>query len=316
MFFYPQFPLTLNTKKYKISVYETKKIIEFGGIVLSENYMPTGDYDKTLESSESLALYEGSRFVRFIKETIAGFKYGTKTNPKVKGNTISYIDTMGRLITQEQTFVDGEDDTKIERIVRRISTSAKTEAINSIEVIEKKKGTNNELKEQVRNFYTTEEDYKDKAHEPKIKEITYYTEGEKCLMRKTIERALDESEMKKRFEIGAIKLNPLVPDTVKKEIVRSKVIYTVDRQKTEDTIEDKLKPFGTHLQINETEKTYILTDEINPEFDEIKDYVGPTELEKDIILFSSKEPKARIEEINNITFSSGKIHQISTSIAN
>ena len=105
--------------------------------------MPTGDYDKTLESSESLALYEGSRFMRFIKETIAGFKYGTKTNPKVKGNTISYIDTMGRLITQEQTFVDGENDTKIERIVRRISTSAKTEAINSIEVIEKKKGTNN-----------------------------------------------------------------------------------------------------------------------------------------------------------------------------
>lgn len=278
--------------------------------------MPTGDYDKTLESSESLALYEGSRFMRFIKETIAGFKYGTKTNPKVKGNTISYIDTMGRLITQEQTFVDAADDIKIERIVRRISTSAKTEAINSIEVIEKKKGTNNELKEQVRNFYTTEEDYKEKAHEPKIKEITYYTEGEKCLMRKTIERALDESEMRKRFEIGAIKLNPLVPDTVKKEIVRSKVIYTVDRQKTEDAIEDKLKPFGTHLQINETEKTYILTDEINPEFDEIKDYVGPTELEKDIILFSSKEPKARIEEINNITFSSGKIHQISTSIAN
>ena len=55
-------------------------------------------------------------------------------------------------------------------------------------------------------------------------------------MRKTIERALDESEMKKRFEIGAIKLNPLVPETVKKEIVRSKVIYTVDRQKTEDSI--------------------------------------------------------------------------------
>lgn len=278
--------------------------------------MPTGDYDKTLESSESLALYEGSRIMRFIKETIAGFKYGTKSNPKVKGNTISYIDTMGRLITQEQTFFDGADNTKVERIVRRISTSAKTEAINSIEVIEKKKGTNNELKEQVRNFYTTEEDYKEKAHEPKIKEITYYTDGEKCLMRKTIERSLDESEMKKRFEIGSIKLNPLVPDTVKKEIVRSKLIYTVDRQKTENTIEDKLKPFGTHLQINETEKTYILTDEINPEFDEIKDYVGPTELEKDVILFSSKEPKARIEEINNITFSSGKIHQIKTSIAN
>lgn len=279
-------------------------------------YMPAGDYDKTLESSESLALYEGSKFMRFIKETIAGFKYGTKSNPKVKGNTISYIDTMGRLITQEQTFIDGEDNTKIERIVRRISTSAKTEAINSIEVIEKKKGTNNELKEQVRNFYTTEEEYKEKAHEPKIKEITYYAEGEKCLMRKTIERALDEAEMKKRFEIGAIRLNPLVPDSVKKEIVKSKLIYTIDTQKTENAIEDKLKPFGTHLQINETEKMYILSNEINPEFDEIKDYVGPTEVEKDIILYSAKEPKARIEEIDNITFSSGKIHKISTAIAN
>lgn len=278
--------------------------------------MPAGDYDKTLESSESLALYEGSKFMRFIKETIAGFKYGTKSNPKVKGNTISYIDTMGRLITQEQTFIDGEDNTKIERIVRRISTSAKTEAINSIEVIEKKKGTNNELKEQVRNFYTTEEEYKEKAHEPKIKEITYYSDGENCLMRKTIERALDEAEMKKRFEIGAIRLNPLVPDSVKKEIVKSKLIYTIDRQKTENAIEDKLKPFGTHLQINETEKMYILSNEINPEFDEIKDYVGPTELEKDVILYSAKEPKARIEEIDNITFSSGKIHKISTAIAN
>ena len=48
--------------------------------------MPAGDYDKTLESSEALAIYEGSRFMRFLKDTLAGFKYGTKSNPKVKGN--------------------------------------------------------------------------------------------------------------------------------------------------------------------------------------------------------------------------------------
>ncbi len=277
--------------------------------------MPAGDYDKTLESSEALAIYEGSRFMRFLKDTIAGFKYGTKSNPKVKGNVISYIDPMGRLITQEKTLSDEKDNMKIERIVRKISTTAKTEAFTSIEVIEQKRDANNELKEQVRNFYPTEEAYAENEHEPKIKEITYYGE-DNCLLRKTIERSLDEAEMRKRFEIGAIKLNPLVPDTVKKEIVKSKVIYTVDKQKTENEIEDKLKAFGTHLQINETEKTYITVDDLNPEFDEIKDYVGPTEEEKDIILYSSLEPKARIEEQGNITFSSGKIHKISTSISN
>lgn len=277
--------------------------------------MPIGEYDKTLESSESLTIYEGSRFVRFIKDTIAGFKYGTKNNPKVKGNTISYIDTMGRLITQEQTFKDGENNTKIERIVRKISTSAKTEAINSIEVIEKTKNEKNELCEQVRNFYPNIEDYETREYEPKIKEITYY-ENNKTYLRKTIERSLSEDEMKKRFEMGAIKLNPLAPESVKKEIVKSKVIYTIDTQKTEREIEDKLKPFGTHLQINETEKTYILSSEFNPESDELKDYVGPKEVEKDVILYSSNEPKARIEETGNITFSIGKIHNISTSISN
>ena len=277
--------------------------------------MPIGEYDKTLESSESLSIYEGSRFMRFIKDTIAGFKYGTKSNPKVKGNTISYIDAMRRLITQEQTFKDGENNTKVERIVRKISTSAKTEAFNSIEVIEKKKNEKNEICEQVRNFYPNMEDYNEREFEPKIKEITYYENNESYL-RKTIERSLDEAEMKKRFEIGAIKLNPLAPDSVKKEIIKSKLIYTVDRQKTEKEIEDKLKPFGTHLQINETEKTYILSNEFNPEYDELKDYVGPKEVEKDVILYASDEPKARIEETDNITFSIGKIHNISTSISN
>ena len=197
--------------------------------------MPAGDYDKTLESSEALAIYEGSRFMRFLKDTLAGFKYGTKSNPKIKGNLISYIDPMGRLITQEQSFVEEKDNMKVERIVRKISTTAKTEAFTSIEVIEKKKDANNELKEQVRNFYPTEEAYAENVHEPKIKEITYF-EANNCLLRKTIERSLNEDEMRKRFEIGAIKLNPLVPDSVKKEIVKSKVIYTVDRQKTEKEI--------------------------------------------------------------------------------
>lgn len=282
---------------------------------MNSNYMPMGEYDKNLESSEAIAIYEGSRFIRFIKDTIAGFKYGTKNSPKVKGNTVSYIDVMGRLITQEQQFEDIDQNTKLERITRKISTSAKTEAINSIEVIEKKKNNNNELIEQIRNFYINEEDYKERRHEPKIKEITYF-EKNKLYLRKTIERSLDESEMKKRFEIGAIKVNPLAPDTVKKEIVKSKLIYTVDKQKIEDKLEDKLKPFGTHLQINETEKMYILSPEINPEYDEVKGYVGPKELEKDIVLFKAGEPKARIEEMDKITFSAGKIHNISTSIAN
>ncbi len=282
---------------------------------MGDVYMPRGDYDKTLESSEALSLYEGSKFVRFIKDTLAGFKYGTKNNPKIKGNKISYIDTMGRLITQEQTFSDGDNNIKYEKIVRKISTSAKTEAINSIEVIEKKKNDKDEVCEQTRNFYPSEEDYKERELEPKIKEITYYENNAVCL-RKTIERLVDEEEMKKRFEIGAIKLNPLVPDSVKKEIVKSKLIYTVDRQKTENEIKDELKPFGTHLQINETEKVYITTSSLNPETDEITEYVGPTETEKDVILYSSNEPKARIEETDNITFSIGKIHNISTSISN
>ncbi len=279
--------------------------------------MPMGEYDRTLQSSESLALYEGSKFMRFIKDTIAGFKYGTKNNPKVRGNTISYIDTMGRLVTQEQ-FVENEAEdgnVKIERLVRRISTSAKTEAVNSIEIIEKKKNKNGEIVSQTRTFYPDEEEYKARKHEPKIKEITYYENNKTCL-RKTIERLKDESEIKKRFEIGAIKLNPLAPDAVKKEITKSRLIYTVDKRKTEKELDEKLKPFGTHLQINETEKMYITSSEIDPEFDEINGYIGPKEIERDVILFASDEPKARIEETDKITFSMGKIHNISTSIAN
>lgn len=277
--------------------------------------MPLGDYDKTLESSESLSLYEGSRFMRFIKDTIAGFRYGTKNNPKIKGNVVSYIDPMGRLITQEQTCTNGANNTSIEKTIRKISTSAKTEAFNSIEVIEKKKNKDGKVIEQARNFYPSIEDYEERASEPKIREITYYEDNE-TVLRKTIERLLDESEMKKRFDIGAIKLNPLAPESLKREIVKSRIIYTVDKQRKEEKLSDKLKPFGTHLQINETEKTYILSNELNPETDELHEYVGPKETEKDIILYAAGEPKARIEETDNITFSIGKIHNISTAIAN
>lgn len=277
--------------------------------------MPLGDYDKTLESSESLSLYEGSRFMRFIKDTIAGFRYGTKNNPKIKGNVVSYIDPMGRLITQEQTCTDGTNGISIEKTIRKISTSAKTEAFNSIEVIEKKKNKTGKVIEQTRNFYPSIEDYEERITEPKIREITYY-ENNETVLRKTIERMLDESEMKKRFEIGAIKLNPLAPESLKREIVKSRIIYTVDKQRKEEKLSDKLKPFGTHLQINETEKTYILSNELNPEIDELCEYVGPKEIEKDIILYVAGEPKARIEETDNITFSIGKIHNISTAISN
>lgn len=275
--------------------------------------MPLGEYDKAIEYSESLTLYEGSRFLRYIKEKLAGFKYGTKTNPKTKGNVISYIDSMGRLITQEQGIK--EDDDSIEYAIRKISTSAKTEAIISIEVVEKKKNENGETVEQIRMFYPNEEEYKECAEYPRIKEITYFKDN-KSYLRKTIERSLTEEEMKKRFETGTIKLNCFAPDNVKNEIVGSKMIYTVDKLKTDFEIDEKLKPFGTHVQINETEKTYIVSPDFNPETEELKDYVGPTEFEKDVVLYKSSEPKARIEESEKITFSLGKIHNISSSITN
>ena len=275
--------------------------------------MPLGEYDKAIEYSESLTIYEGSRFLRYIKEKLAGFKYGTKTNPKTKGNVISYIDSMGRLITQEQGTK--EDNNNTEYAIRKISTSAKTEAIISIEVVEKKKNEKGETLEQVRMFYPNEEEYKECAEYPRIKEITYFKDN-KSYLRKTIERSLNEEEMKKRFDSGTIKLNCFAPDTVKNEIIGSKLIYTVDKLKTDYDIDEKLKPFGTHLQINETEKTYVLSQDFNPELEELKSYVGPTEFEKDVVLYKSNEPKARIEESEKITFSLGKIHSISSSITN
>ena len=274
--------------------------------------MPLGEYDKAIESSEALTIYEGSKLLRYIKEKLAGFKYGTKTNPRTKGNVISYIDSMGRLITQEQGL---KDDEKTEYAIRKISTSAKTEAIISIEVVEKKKNEKGETVEQVRMFYPNEEEYKECVEYPRIKEITYFKDN-KSYLRKTIERSLNEDEMKKRFDSGVIKLNCFAPDTVKKEIMGSKIIYTVDKLNTDYEIDEKLKPFGTHLRISETEKTYIVSSEFNPETEELKEYVGPTESEKDVVLYREDEPKARIEESEKITFSVGKIHNISSEITN
>lgn len=274
--------------------------------------MPLGEYDKAIEYSESLTIYEGSRFLRYIKDKLAGFKYGTKNNPKTKGNVISYIDSMGRLITQEQGT---KEDDITEYAIRKISTSAKTEAIISIEVVEKKKNEKGETVEQIRMFYPNEEEYNESVEFPRIKEITYFKDN-KSYLRKTIERALNEDEMKKRFDSGTIKLNCFAPETVKSEIINSKMIYTVDKLKTDLEIDEKLKPFGTHIQINETERTYVVTSDFNPELEEIKDYIGPTECEKDVVLYKSNEPRARIEESEKITFSLGKIHNISSSIMN
>lgn len=275
--------------------------------------MPLGEYDKAIEYSESLSIYEGSRLLRYIKEKLAGFRYGTKSNPRTKGNVVSYIDSMGRLITQEQG--NKEDDDLTEYAIRKISTSAKTEAIISIEVVEKKKNEKGETVEQIRMFYPNEEEYKQAVDTPKIKEITYFKDN-KSYLRKTIERSLNEEEMKKRFDAGTIKLNCFAPDTVKNEIINSKMIYTIDKLKTDDKISEDLKPFGTHLQINETQRTYIVSPDFNPETDEIENYIGPTESEKDVVLYKSNEPKARIEESEKITFSLGKIHNISSLITN
>ena len=72
----------------------------------------------------------------------------------------------------------------------------------------------------------------------------------------------------------------------------SKIIYTVDTLKTENNIDETLKPFGTHIQINETERTYVITPDFNPEVEEMKTYVGPTESEKDVVLYKEKEPQS------------------------
>ena len=43
---------------------------------------------------------------------------------------------------------------------------------------------------------------------------------------------------KKRFDAGTIKLNCFAPDTVRNEIIGSKLIYTVDKLKTDYEIDE------------------------------------------------------------------------------
>ena len=81
--------------------------------------IPSGEYDRAIQPSEDLVLYEGSRFVRFFKDKFAALKYGTKSNPRIKGNIISYMDNMGRLITEEVTAKETETKEIIETIVNR-----------------------------------------------------------------------------------------------------------------------------------------------------------------------------------------------------
>ena len=89
-------------------------------------------------------------------------------------------------------------------------------------------------------FSINEEEYNECVELPRIKEITYFKDN-KSYLRKTIERSLNEEEMKKRFDSGTIKLNCFAPETVKTEILNSKMIYTVDKLKTDSEIDEKLK---------------------------------------------------------------------------
>jgi len=277
--------------------------------------IPSGEYDRAIQPSEDLVLYEGSRFVRFFKDKFAAIKYGTKSNPRIKGNCISYMDNMGRLITEEVTAKELDTKEIVETIVKKISVPTKWEVIASVEVTIKHKNDNGEIKEHTRMYYPSEEDYNSKDREPRLKEIIYFDDS-KSYLRKTVERFLSEDEMKKRFEMGGITLNPFAPDKVKKEMLETKTIYTIDRQKIENKLPEELKTFGTYIETKEKEIRYIKDDTIKPENDEFTEYLGPTEIERDIILFKNDEPKARIEQNDEITFRSSRTHKIKSKIVN
>ena len=277
--------------------------------------IPSGEYDRAIQPSEDLVIYEGSRFVRFFKDKYAALKYGTKSNPRIKGNCISYMDNMGRLITEEVNAKELESKEITETIVKKISVPTKWEVIASVEVTIKQKNAKGELKEHTRMYYPSEEDYNSKDREPRLKEIIYFDDS-KSYLRKTVERFLDESEMKKRFEMGGITLNPFAPDKVKKEMLETKTIYTIDRQKFNNNLPDNLKTFGNYTETKEKEIRYIKNAEIKPETEEFTEYLGPTEIERDVILFKNDEPKARIEQDDEITFRSSRTHKIRSKIVN
>ena len=279
------------------------------------SYIPTGEYDRAMRPSEELIIYEGSRFVRFFKDKFAAIKYGTKTNPRIKGNCISYMDHLGCLITEEINARELETTDILETIVKKISVPTKWEVIASVEVTIKRKNASGELLEHTRMYYPSEEDYNNKDKDPKIKEIIFF-DGNKSYLRKTIERFLTEEEMQKRFEMGGISLNPFAPDAVKNEMLSTKTIYTIDRQRTEKELPENLKSFGTSLETKEKEIRYIKDETVKPEYTDFNEYFGPTEIERDIILFKNDEPKARIEQNDEIIFKSSRTHKIKSKILN
>ena len=191
----------------------------------------------------------------------------------------------------------------------------KWEVIASVEVTIKHKNEKGEIKEHTRMYYPSEEDYNSKEREPRLKEIIFFDDN-KSYLRKTVERFLNEDEMKKRFEMGGITLNPFAPDKVKKEMLDTKIIYTIDRQKFNDKLPANLKTFGNYTETKEKEIRYIKNPEVKPENDEFTEYLGPTEIERDIILFKNDEPKARIEQNDEITFKSSRTHKIKSRIVN
>lgn len=279
------------------------------------SYVPSGEYDRAMRPAESIIVYEGSRFVRFFKDKYAAIKYGTKSNPRIKGNCISYMDNLGCLITEEVTAKELETTDVLETIVKKISVPTKWEVIASVEVTIKRKNAQGELLEHTRMYYPSDEDYNNKEKDPKMKEIIFF-EGNKSYLRKTIERYLTEEELKKRFELGGITLSPFAPEKVKKEILNSKIIYTIDRQKINNELPENLKKFGSYIETKEKEIRYIKDETAKPEFMEFMEYSGPTEIERDMILFKNDEPKARIEQNDEITFKSNRTHKIKSKIVN
>lgn len=277
--------------------------------------IPSGEYDRAIQPSEDLVLYEGSRFVRFFKDKFAALKYGTKSNPRIKGNCISYMDNMGRLITEEVTAKELESKEIVETIVKKISVPTKWEVIASVEVTVKHKNDKGDIKEHTRMYYPSEEDYNSKEREPRLKEIIFFDDN-KSYLRKTVERFVCEDEIKKRLEMGGITLNPFAPDKVKKEMLDTKTIYTIDRQMFNTQLPDNLKVFGTYTETKEKEIRYIKDPQVKPENDEFTEYMGPTEIERDVILFKNDEPKARIEQDDEITFKSSRTHKIKSKILN
>lgn len=277
--------------------------------------IPSGEYDRVIQPSEDLVLYEGSRFVRFFKDKFAAIKYGTKSNPRIRGNCISYMDNMGRLITEEVTAKELESKEIIETIIKKISVPTRWEVIASVEVTIKHKNEKGEIKEHTRMYYPSEEDYNNKETEPRLKEIILF-DNSKSYLRKTVERFLNEDEIKKRFEMGGITLSPFAPDNVKKEMLETKTIYTVDRQKINYNLPESLKNFGNYTETKEKEIRYIKDDKIKPENEDFVEYIGPTEIERDVILFKNDEPKARIEQNDEIIFKNTRTHKIKSKIVN